>query len=185
MIDANDLNSGDVIKYEGNYHKVLDVQHVKKSRGQAFIQTKLRNLDTGSKTNNRFRSSEKVDRIHTSRTPMQFLYKTGNKYHFMDLETAEEEVISENKIEEAVPYLVPNVEVRIVRFEGETMGIELPQTVDLEVTDTPPHLEGASATDVYKPATLETGLETKVPPFVEEGETISIDTEDGSYVEKA
>lgn len=185
MIEANDLNEGDVIKYEEDYQKVLEAQHVKKSRGQAYVQTKLRNLDSGAKTNNRFRSTEKVEKIHTSQVPMQFLYKNGNKYHFMDLETAEEEMIPESTIEESIPYLVPNVEVRVVRFEGKTMGIELPKTVDLEVTDTPPHVEGATATDVYKPATLETGLETKVPPFVEEGEKVSIDTEDGSYVEKA
>lgn len=185
MIEAGDLSEGNVIKMDDTYYRVEDVQHVKKSRGQAYIQTELKNLDAGGTVNNRFRSDEKVERIHTNEKPMQYTYESNGRYHFMDLESADEIVFDESDIKDEIEFLLPNQEVRVVMFEGKPVDLKLPKTVDLEVVDTPPQIKGATATDKYKPATLETGLETRVPPFIEEGETISVDTEDGSYVERA
>lgn len=185
MIEAGDLNSGDVIDIEDTYYQVKKTQHVKKSRGQAYIQTELKNLDQGGVINRRFRSDEKVDRIHTEEKPMQFTYESNGRYHFMDLESAEEVVFNEEEIKGIQEYLLPNTEVRVVMFEGNPVEVKLPRTVELEVVETPPQMQGATATDKYKPATLETGLETRVPPFIEEGEVIAVDTDDASYVERA
>jgi len=184
-IEAGDLNEGNIIEMEDTYYRVASADHIKKSRGQAYIQTELKDLDQGGTVHNRFRSDEKVYRIHTQETPMQFTYEDRGKYYFMDMETAEEVVFDESEIEAKVDYLLPNTEVRIVQFEGKAVDVKLPRTVDLEVVDTPPQMQGATVTDEYKPATLETGLETKVPSFIEEGERVSIDTSDASYVERA
>lgn len=184
MIEAGDLQQGNIIKMDDTYYRVESADHIKKSRGQAFIQTELKNLDEGGTVENRFRSDEKVNRVHTQETPMQFTYEDRGRYHFMDIETAEEVVFDESEIESKVDYLQPNTEVRVLEFEGNAVDVKLPRTVEMKVVDTPPQLQGATATDEYKPATLESGLETKVPSFVEEGETVSIDTSDGSYVER-
>lgn len=174
-----------VIRVDGELFRVHDFQHVTPGKGQAIMQTRLRNLRSGSMVDRRFRSQESVERVHLDSREVEYLYREGDSYVFMDSNTYEQTGLRADVIEEALPYLMPNLVLKIDFFEGAPVGLELPVTVDLEVTETEPALKGATASASTKPATLITGLVVQVPPFVNIGDRVRVDTETGEYLTRA
>jgi elongation factor P len=174
-----------IIKHNNDLHSVFSVEHRTPGNLRAFIQAKLRNLRTGAMFEHRFRSADAVDRVIVDETEMEYLYSDGSDYHFMNTESYEQVSISGDILGESVDYLTPNIHIKVEFFEGKPIGIELPQTVDLEVVETEPGLKSATASSVMKPAKLETGLVVQVPPFINEGEKIRVDTAEGAYLSRA
>ncbi|KHD85976.1 elongation factor P [Heyndrickxia ginsengihumi] len=185
MISVNDFRTGLTIEVDGGIWRVLDFQHVKPGKGAAFVRSKLRNLRTGAVQEKTFRAGEKVEKAQIDNRRMQYLYANGDQHVFMDNETYEQIELSAASIEYELKFLKENMEVHIMMFQGETLGVELPNTVELEVTETEPGVKGDTATNATKPATLETGLIVQVPFFVNEGDRLIINTTDGSYVSRA
>jgi len=161
---------------------VLEYQHVKLGRGNAVIKTRLRNLKTGATIERTFQSGGRVQDVRLDHHQVQYLYNDGENYHFMDLETFEQPVLSREMLGDAALYLKENVTVDLLTYEGKPIEIELPTTVDLKVVETAPGFKGDTATGGGKPATLETGVVITVPFFVNVGDTVRVDTRDGSYV---
>lgn len=184
-ITATQLRKGMIIQMDGELLRVHDFQHVTPGKGQAVVQTRLRNLRSGSLVDRRFRSQESVDRVHLDSREVEYLYAEGDIYVFMDSETYEQIRLGEDAIEEALSYLLPNLKMKVEFFEGEPISVELPVTVDLEVTETEPAIKGATASAQTKPATTETGLVVQVPPFVSIGDRIRVDTSTGDYLTRA
>lgn len=185
MISVNDFRTGLTIEVDGGIWRVLDFQHVKPGKGAAFVRSKLRNLRTGAIQEKTFRAGEKVERAQIDNRRMQYLYANGDQHVFMDTETYEQIELSGAQIKDELQYLLENMEVQMIMYQGETLGIELPNTVTLTVTHTEPGVKGDTATGGSKPATLETGLTVQVPFFVNEGDKLIINTTDGSYVSRA
>jgi len=181
-IQAVQLRKGMIIEIDGQLLRVHDFQHVTPGKGQAVMQTRLRNLRSGSMVDKRFRSQEAVDRVQLESQDMEYLYKEGDAYVFMDSETYEQTHLQAGAIEEALPYMVANMSLKVDFYQGQPVGIEMPTTVDLEVTDTEPGLKGATASASSKPATLETGLVVGVPQFVNIGDKVRVDTSTGEYL---
>lgn len=181
---ANHLRQGTVIRFEGDLWRVFEAVHQTPGNLRARVQTKLRNLRTGAMKDQRFRSEDEVERAQLDQKQMQFLYRDGDGYHFMDTESYEQTHLSEETLGGAVKMLAPNTMIEAQFFEGIPVGIELPTTVDLAVVKTPPSVKGATAGAQRKPATLETGLVVQVPSFVNEGEVIRVTTADGNYLER-
>jgi elongation factor P len=171
-----------IIEIDGQLLRVHDFQHVTPGKGQAVVQTRLRNLRTGAMIDKRFRSQESVERVQLDGREMEYLYPEGNVYVFMDSQTYEQIHLQEEAIEEALPYLISNLPLKVDFYGGEPVGIELPTTVDLKVTETEPGLKGATASASSKPATLETGLVVNVPQFVDVDDTVRVDTSTGEYL---
>lgn len=183
MIGVQDLRKGTTfIDDDGNLYRVLEYQHVKLGRGNAVIKTKLRNLKTGATIERTFQSGGRVQDVRLDHHQVQYLYNDGENYHFMDLETYEQPVISKEMLGEAAKYLKENVTVDLLTYDGKPIEVELPTTVDLKVVETAPGFKGDTATGGGKPATLETGVVVTVPFFVNVGDTVRVDTRDGSYV---
>jgi len=183
MISATQIRVGNIIKHEGNLCRVLKVQHVTPGKGNAVVQTEMRNLITGTKLNIRFRSSENVDKVEVFDRKMQFLYKDGKIYHFMDPDNYEQLEIEEDVLEEAIPFLKPESVLTLSLFEGKPVGLNLPPRVTLKVTQCDPPSKGkAGAT---KEAVLENENRVKVPLFIKEGDEIVVDTATNTYSEKA
>lgn len=185
MISVNDFRTGLTIIVDGNLYRVLDFQHVKPGKGAAFVRSKLRNLRNGNVQEKTFRAGEKVEKAMVENRKMQYLYAQGDSHVFMDMESYEQTELAANQIEDELMYLLENMEVHIQSYQGEMLGIELPNTVVLEVTATEPGIKGDTATGGSKPATLQTGLVVNVPFFVNEGDKLVINTTDGSYVSRA
>lgn len=185
MISVNDFRTGLTIEVDGGIWQVLEFQHVKPGKGSAFVRSKLRNLRTGSTQEKTFRAGEKVARAHIENRRMQYLYNSGDVYTFMDNETYEQLELTEAQIKYELQFLKENMEVHIMSYQGETLGVELPNTVELTVTSTEPGVKGDTATGASKPATLETGYVVQVPLFVNEGDVLVIDTRSGDYVSRA
>ncbi len=185
MISVNDFRTGLTIIVDGNLYRVLDFQHVKPGKGAAFVRSKLRNLRNGNVTEKTFRAGEKVEKAMVDNRKMQYLYAQGDAHVFMDMESYEQTELASNQMEDELLYLLENMEVHIQSYQGELLGIELPNTVVLEVKETEPGIKGDTATGGSKPATLETGLVVNVPFFVNEGDKLVINTTDGSYVSRA
>lgn len=185
MISVNDFRTGLTIIVDGQLYRVLDFQHVKPGKGAAFVRSKLRNLRNGNVTEKTFRAGEKVEKAMVETRKMQYLYAQGDSHVFMDLESYEQTELASSQIEDELQYLLENMEVYIQSYQGEMLGIELPNTVTLEVTATEPGIKGDTASGGSKPATLETGLVVQVPFFVNEGDKVIINTSDGSYVSRA
>ncbi len=185
MISVNDFRTGLTIEVDGGIWQVLEFQHVKPGKGSAFVRSKLRNLRTGSTQEKTFRAGEKVARAHIESRRMQYLYNSGDVYTFMDNETYEQLDLTEAQIKYELQFLKENMEVHIMSYQGETLGVELPNTVELTVTSTEPGVKGDTATGASKPATLETGYVVQVPLFVNEGDVLVIDTRSGDYVSRA
>lgn len=181
-IQAVQLRKGMIIELDGQLLRVHDFQHVTPGKGQAVMQTRLRNLRTGAMLDRRFRSQEAVERVMLDQRAMEYLYKEGDAYVFMDSETYEQIHLQENALEDALPYMIPNLSLEVDFYQGEPVAIELPKTVDLQVTETEPGMKGATASGSGKPATLETGLVVGVPQFVEVGDTVRVDTSTGQYL---
>jgi len=185
MIDATQIRRGMILKIDGILYKVMEVQLITPGRWKAIVQTKLRNIQDGSQTERRLRSEERVEQVVLEETEMEYLYREGEDFVFMNLENYEQIRLAPDVIGEGVAYLIPNVVFKIQTHDGVALGIEPPITVDLKVVQTEPFLKGATQSASTKPATLETGLIVNVPPFVKEGDVIRIDTRDNKYLERA
>ncbi|MBA2270301.1 MAG: elongation factor P [Chthoniobacterales bacterium] len=185
MAAANDLRKGQAIKYNGNVAIVLDVQHRTPGNLRAFVQAIIRYINTGKSADVRFGSTDKVELIDVSRSTLEFSYKDNTGYHFMDPETYETVSLNENLLGEAKEYLVENLKVEVLYTEGRAVQVELPSSVQLKVVEAPEGLRGDTASNVTKPAILETGKTVNVPLFIREGETIKIDTRTGNYMGRA
>ncbi|MBU8907719.1 elongation factor P [Desertibacillus haloalkaliphilus] len=185
MISVNDFKTGLTIEVDNGIWQVIDFQHVKPGKGAAFVRSKLRNLRTGAIQEKTFRAGEKVSKAHIENRRMQYLYASGDAHTFMDNETFDQIELQTAQIENELNYLKENMEVQIISYQGETLGLEVPNTVELEVTETEPGIKGDTASGGTKPATLETGLTVQVPFFVNEGEKLIIDTRKGEYVSRA
>jgi elongation factor P len=185
VVDTSDFRPGLKIKWEGGMWSILECSHHKMGRGGAIVRGKLRNLETGSSVEQSFKSGERFERIVFDERPAQYQYQDGDDYVFMDMESYDQVFLSKDVLGDAVKYLVDNLEVGFDMYEGRVMGIELPKSVDLKVTDTAPGFKGDTASGGGKPATTETGLTVTVPFFVENGETIVVDTRTGEYLERA
>jgi elongation factor P len=183
-IQATQLRPGMVIKHNNELFSVFSVEHRTPGNKRGFIQSKLRNLRSGAIIDHRFRAEDDVDRVVVDEVEMEYLYNDGNDFHFMNTETFEQIHLSRDTLGEAVDYIVPNLKIRMEFYEGKPIGVELPQTVDLQVVETEPGLRTATASSVMKPAKLETGLVVHVPPFINTGERIRVDTAEGTYLER-
>lgn len=185
MISVNDFRTGLTVEVDGGIWRVLEFQHVKPGKGAAFVRSKLRNLRSGAIQEKTFRAGERVKRAQIDNRSMQYLYASGDQHVFMDQQTYEQIELPASQIEHELKFLLENMEVHIMMHDGETLGIELPNTVNLKVTETEPGIKGDTASGGSKPATLETGLTVQVPFFVNEGDTLVINTSDGTYVSRA
>lgn len=185
MINVNDFKTGVTILYEGNIYQVMEFQHVKPGKGAAFVKTKLRNLRTGAIVEITFNSSVKVDAARIEKSKMQYLYSDGDNYVFMNMNDYNQVELSSKQLGDSVQYLKENLEVDISFYEGELLGVILPEKVEMVVTSTEPAVKGNTTTGAQKDATLETGMSIRVPLFIEEGETIVVSTKDGKYVSRA
>jgi len=185
MFPATQLRVGMTILFKGEPCKVTMVQHVTPGKGRGMVQSKLRNLKTGTGFENRFRSDEKIERAFLEQQEMEYLYNSENDYFFMNTETFEQISLSGEDLEGFVCYLIPNVRFKIEFYDGMPVGVEPPKVVEMRIVETAPELKGATATSSLKPATLETGLVVNVPPFVENGQLIRVDTTEGTYIERA
>lgn len=185
MISVNDFKTGVTIEVDGGIWRVMEFQHVKPGKGAAFVRSKLRNLRTGSVTEKTFRAGEKVAKAQIDNKKMQYLYANGDVHAFMDTETYDQIELPEKSIEYELKFLQENMEVQVIQFQGEVLGVELPNTVILEVTETDPGIKGDTASGGTKPAHLSTGLTVQVPFFINEGDQLIINTTDGSYVSRA
>jgi elongation factor P len=185
MISVNDFKTGVTIEMDGQAWQVVEFQHVKPGKGAAFVRAKLRNVKSGGSVERTFRGGEKVPRAHLDRREMQYLYNDGEGYVFMDTENYEQTSISPEAIGEGVKWLLENMNIQVLLFQGNIIGIELPNFVELEVVDTEPGVKGDTATGASKSATLETGASVQVPLFVNTGDKLRIDTRTGAYMERA
>ena len=184
MISVNDFRTGLTIEVDNGIWQVIEFQHVKPGKGAAFVRSKLRNLRTGAVQEKTFRAGEKVAKAHIENRKMQYLYASGDQHVFMDNESYEQIELSSAQIERELKFLKENMEVHIMTYQSETLGVELPNTVTLEVTETEPGIKGDTASGGTKPATVETGLIVQVPFFVNQGDKLVINTTDGSYVSR-
>jgi elongation factor P len=184
-IPATQMRPGMIIKHNNELHAVFSVEHRTPGNLRAFIQAKLRNLRTGAMFEHRFRSPDPIDRVIVDEIPMEFLYSDGDDYYFMNTENYEQTHLKRDTLGDSVEYLIPNLQIRVSIFDGVPVGIELPQTVEMTVVQTEPGLKSATASSVTKPATVETGLVVQVPPFINEGEKIRVDTAEGAYLSRA
>ncbi len=185
MITTNDFKTGQTIQHDGNLYVVLDFQHVKPGKGSAFVRSKLRNLRTGSVTDKTWRAGEKVQTAMIDKYKMQYSYASGDMHVFMDNETYEQLEIPEDRIKDEMRFLKPMMDVNIIMFEKEILGVDLPEKVTLRVTDTPPGVKGNTVTNATKDATLETGYLLQVPLFIEIDDEIIVSTQTGKYSTKA
>ena len=184
MFNVNDIKNGMTILFEDNIYTVLEFSHVKPGKGAAFVQVKLKNLRTGSIAEYSFNAGIKIPTAHVEKQKMQFLYADGDNYSFMNMESYEQVELNKKQIGEEVKYLKEGLEVILIFFEGEMLGIELPEKIDFKITKTEPGIKGNTATNATKDAIIETGMLVKVPLFIEEGEEIIVSTKDGKYVSR-
>ena len=185
VISASELRPGKTIELDGNLVKVLDYTHNKTARGSAVIKIKIKNLDTGSNTERTFRSADKFNEARIESRKMQYLYKDGDVYNFMDNETFDQIEINESLLGDDINYLQENMELDIQVYQDRVLGISLPLSMIFEVTYTEPGMKGDTVNNVTKPATLDTGLIVQVPIFVNVGDKIKVDTRNSSYIERA
>ncbi|SJZ83555.1 elongation factor P [Pilibacter termitis] len=185
MISVNDFKTGLTIEYDGGIWRVIDFQHVKPGKGAAFVRSKLKNLRTGAVQETTFRAGEKVAKAQIDNKKMQYLYDTGGQHVFMDLESYEQVEISEEQIKDELKFMLENMEVNIIMYGAEILGVNLPNTVELTVAETEPNIKGDTSSGGGKPATMETGLVVNVPFFINQGDKLIINTTDGSYASRA
>ena len=185
MIPATQIRVGTLLIHNGELHRVHDMIHKTPGNLRGFVQVKMRNLRSGSMNEHRFGSTDRVDKASLDEREMEYLYSDSAGHHFMDQTTYDQVTLSQEVIGEQMKYLLANTAIHVDFYEGNPVGIELPNTVTLKVTETQPGMKGATASASYKPATLETGLQVMVPQFIEAGTRIKIDTRDNSYQERA
>ena len=184
LIQATQLRPGMILEYNNGLWRVMAISHITPGNWRGMVQTKLRNVKTGTQTENRFRSEDRVERIILSQIEMEFLYQEGDDFHFMNTETYDQITIPKELIEDVAGFLTPNLEVEVEYHESTPLNVTLPKTVTLKVTETEPGNRNAAVTNTLKNATLETGLVIQVPHFVNEGDMITINTETHEYLSR-
>ena len=180
-VQATRVRKGMLIRLGDDLFRILELQHLTPGNKRGFIQARMRNIRTGSLSDQKFRAEEDLERATLDEHEMQYLYNDADHYYFMDTSTFEQIHISQEAMGEATNYLVPDALIRVEFYEAEPVGIELPLTVDLVVKETVPGIKGATASAQVKPATLETGVIVQVPPFINEGDKVRINTSTGEY----
>jgi elongation factor P len=185
MISATQMRPGMVIKYNNELYTVFSVSHRTPGNLRGFVQAKMRSLRSGTMTENRFSSEDKVEKAIMEEHEMEYLYDDGEYYYFMNIETYEQMHLMKDLLGDATMYLTPNLKVTVEFYEGKPISVELPATVDMTVVETEPGLRGSTVSNVTKPAKLETGLVVQVPAFIGEGEKIRVNTAEGTYQERA
>ncbi len=185
MINVNDIKNGMTIMIEGNIYQVVEFLHVKPGKGSAFMKTKLRNLRTGGIVERTFNTNVKFEKANISKQNVQYLYNTGDTFFFMNLENYEQLELSSEQVAENANYLIENMNVYVILYEGELLGIDLPDKVEFTVVETEPAVRGNTTNNALKDAKVETGLIVKVPLFIEQGEKILVTTADGKYSSRA
>jgi elongation factor P len=185
MISATQLRPGMIIKFNNELYSVFSMTHRTPGNLRGFVQARMRSLRTGTMTEHRFSSEDKVEKAMLDEQEMEYLYDDGEYYYFMNTETFEQMHLMKDLLGDAVQYLIPQLKVKVEFYEGKAMGVELPATVTLTVVETEPGLKGASVSNVTKPAKMETGLVVQVPAFIVEGEKIKVNTSEGTYQERA
>ncbi len=181
MININDIKNGMTVEIDGNIYQIIEFQHVKPGKGAAFIRIKLKNLRTGGVIENTYNTNIKVAKANIERKSMQYLYQAGDMYSFMDMVTYEQVELSKDQIGENLKYLKENLNVDLVYYGTELIGVNLPEKIDYVVVSTEQAVKGNTSSGAQKDATLENGLVVKVPLFINEGESIIISTKDGKY----
>jgi len=185
MISATQMRPGMVIKFNNELYSIFNMVHRTPGNLRGFVQVKMRSLRTGSMTEHRFSSEDRVERAVLEEHEMEYLYDDGEFFYFMNTESFEQMHLTKEILGDAVDYLIPQLKVNVEFYEGKPMSVELPPTVDMKVMETEPGLKGATVSNVTKPAKMETGLVVQVPPFINEGEMIRISTAEGTYQERA
>ena len=182
MITAGDFRNGKTFEYEGKLMMVVEFQHVKPGKGAAFVRTKMKNIVTGAVTETSFNPTAKFEEAFIDRVETTYSYNDGDLYYFMDNETFEMTPVAKGDLPDNYKFVKENDPCKLLSYKGKVFSVEIPNFVELEVTETEPGVRGDTATNVTKPATLETGAEVKVPIFINEGERIQIDTRTGEYM---
>lgn len=185
MINVNDLKNGMTIKYDGNVYQVIEFQHVKPGKGGAFVRTKLKNLKTGSTQEITFNAGIKIEKAIVEKRELSYLYNDGNNYIFMDNSSYEQLELPESKVSEEKDFLKENMNVEVMNYEGEVIGLSLPEKVSYKIIKTENAVKGNTTSGALKDATIETGYTLKVPLFIGEGEEIIVTTRDGKYSSRA
>jgi len=181
LIQATQLRPGMVLEYNNGLWRVMTISHITPGNWRGMVQTKLRNIKTGTQTENRFRSEDRVERVILDQVRMQFLYQEGDDFHFMNTETYDQVSLPRELIGDVAQFLTPNMEVEVEFQDSTPLNVSVPKTVNLKVVATDPGVKTAAVTNTLKPATTETGLVVQVPHFVSEGDVITINTETGEY----
>ncbi|CAI8346357.1 MAG: Elongation factor P [Opitutia bacterium UBA7350] len=185
MASPTEVRKGKVLDYQGSPHLVLEVQHRTQGRQAGFMQVTMRNLNTGSSTNTKIRTTDSVDILHTETVKLEFSYIDGDGYHFMNPDSFEDNILNAAIVEDAKDFLVENQIYNILQVDDKPIQIELPASIEMKVTESPEGVKGDTASNVQKPATLETGLTIQVPLFIKEGETIKVNPADRTYQGRA
>lgn len=185
MVNVNDIKNGMTVEDEGNIYQVLDFQHVKPGKGAAFVKMKLKNMRTGSIVEKTYNSSVRLAKANVQRKPMQYLYQAGDSYSFMDMNTYEQVELTKEQIGDDLKYLKENLEVSLIYYGEELIGLTLPEKIAYKITKSEPAVKGNTSQGAQKDAELENGMTVKVPLFIGEGEEILISTKDGKYVSRA
>ena len=184
MMTASEFRKGITIEWDGGVWNIVDFQHVKPGKGAAFVRTKIKNVMTGAVVERSFNPTDKMPRAIVETKDMQYVYNDGGLYYFMDLETYEQMPLNREQVEDAIPYVKEGSNVTVRFFKGAAFSVQPPNFVELEVTDTEPGFKGDTASNTYKPATLETGYQVQVPLFINIGDRIRVDTRVGEYMER-
>ncbi|OAT79849.1 elongation factor P [Desulfotomaculum copahuensis] len=185
MISTNDFRTGLTIELDGDVYQVVEFQHVKPGKGSAFVRSKIKNMRTGAVVEKTFNAGEKIPRAHIERREVQYLYNDGSNYNFMDMESYDQMALTAEQLGDAVKYLKENMTINLLLFQGKSIGVDLPNFVELTVTETAPGIKGDTASGGSKPATLETGYVVQVPFFINTGDVLQIDTRTGQYIKRA
>jgi elongation factor P len=185
LINVTSVRTGNILDWDGGLWKVVKTHHVTPGKGVACMQLEMRHIEKGNKTNKRFNSTEKVERIILNQCKMQFLYADAGQYNFMDTETYDQIALDESMLENAIPYMLPEMEVEVEFHEDRPLNVKLPQSVNLVVVECDASIKGQTATSSYKPGVLETGTSIMVPPYLESGTKVRVNTETGEYMERA
>lgn len=185
MIQAIQIRVGMVLLYEGNLYRAMSIHHVTPGKGNAVIQTELRDLRSGTKIEKRFRPSESIERARIDTHEMEYLYEDGHHYHFMDTESYEQHQMSKETLGSAVHYLQPNTKITVDLYGSEAIGVELPSSVELKIVETDPPMKGSTASGSNKPAKLENGVTVKVPPYLKTGDLVRVNPNTDEFIERA
>lgn len=185
MIEVNDIKNGMTLIIEGNLYQVVEFLHVKPGKGSAFMKTKLKNLRTGGTIERTFNTNVKFEKANIKRSSVQYLYNTGDIYYFMNMESYEQLELTSDQVGDDKYYLIENMMVDVVQYEGELLGLNLPDKIEFTVTQTEPAVKGNTTNNALKDAYVETGLLVRVPLFIEQGEKILVTTADGKYSSRA